>query len=96
MNYHSSFNEVFLTDARIPCPWVVGQVDQGWTAAWPRSPTSGASAGASSASILRTSTPAPRPDEAAAEVRALKEVYSWYPQRAGRADLVLTMPVRGP
>ena len=33
MNHHASFNEVFLTDARIPKDWVVGQVNQGWTAA---------------------------------------------------------------
>src|SRR5213079_3269466 len=33
MNFHASFNEVFLTDARIPKDWVVGEVNKGWTAA---------------------------------------------------------------
>ena len=33
MNYHRSFNEVFLTDARIPRDCVVGDVDDGWTVA---------------------------------------------------------------
>ncbi len=33
MNFHASFNEVFLTDARVPADNVVGTVGQGWTAA---------------------------------------------------------------
>ena len=33
MNFHASFNEVFLTDARIPKDNVIGAVGQGWTAA---------------------------------------------------------------
>ena len=33
MNNHDSFNEVFMTDARVPRDWVVGQVNQGWAAA---------------------------------------------------------------
>src|SRR5262245_64539489 len=33
MNEHRSFNEVFLTDARIPRDWVVGSVGEGWSAA---------------------------------------------------------------
>ena len=33
MNNHASFNEVFLTDARIPREFVVGQVGEGWRVA---------------------------------------------------------------
>ena len=33
MNYHSSFNEVFMTDARIPAANVVGDTNAGWTVA---------------------------------------------------------------
>jgi alkylation response protein AidB-like acyl-CoA dehydrogenase len=33
MNFHASFNEVFLTDARIPVENVIGEVGHGWTAA---------------------------------------------------------------
>ena len=33
MNYRASFNEVFLTEARIPRDKVIGEVGQGWTAA---------------------------------------------------------------
>ena len=33
MNWHQSFNEVFLTDARVPHENVIGEVGGGWTAA---------------------------------------------------------------
>ena len=33
MNGHASFNEVFLTDARVPADNVVGEVDGGWSVA---------------------------------------------------------------
>src|SRR5580692_1288742 len=33
MNFHSSFNEVFLTGARIPADNVVGKIGEGWAVA---------------------------------------------------------------
>ena len=33
MNYHDSFNEVFLTDARVPVSDVVGEINDGWKVA---------------------------------------------------------------
>jgi alkylation response protein AidB-like acyl-CoA dehydrogenase len=88
MNYHASFNEVFLTDARIPRDWVVGEVNQGWTAAlvtlaherrW----------GALRGLTVEGIDPGRARDEALAEGLEAAKVYSWYPQRAGRADLVI-------
>ena len=88
MNYHSSFNEVFLSDARIPKEWVVGTVNQGWTAAlatlaherrW----------GVIGTGSQRGVDPGPAADEAQHEAAESAKVYSWYPQRAGRADLVV-------
>jgi alkylation response protein AidB-like acyl-CoA dehydrogenase len=87
MNRHSSFNEVFLTDARIPATNLVGREGEGWrvarttlmherTYATLRRPSFRADAG-------RTLT------EAAAESAEHFATYAWYPQRAGRADLVL-------
>jgi alkylation response protein AidB-like acyl-CoA dehydrogenase len=88
MNYHSSFNEVFLADARIPKDWVVGEINHGWTAAL-----------ATLAHERRFGTPVDfdrsridpgkASDEAQAEISEAMKVYSWYPQRAGRPDLVV-------
>lgn len=88
MNYHSSFNEVFLTDARIPKDWIVGELNHGWTAAlatlaherrW--GALAVADVGGVDEGLARA--------EALAEARETAKVYSWYPQRAGRPDLVV-------
>jgi alkylation response protein AidB-like acyl-CoA dehydrogenase len=87
MNFHASFNEVFLTDAKVPADNVVGEVGGGWavaltTLAYERR-----------FGAMRPPRYDPRPgralDEARAESDAHFAVYSWYPQRAGRADLVI-------
>ena len=87
MNFHASFNEVFLTDARIPKHNVIGGVGQGWavaltTLAYERR-----------FSALHRPRYSPAPGRALAEARAEAEdhfaTYSWYPQRAGRPDLVI-------
>ena len=86
MNGHSSFNEVFMTDARVPAANIVGDVGDGWrvarttlmherTFATLRRPRFADSAGR----VL---------EEAAAEAADHFATYVWYPQRAGRADLI--------
>jgi alkylation response protein AidB-like acyl-CoA dehydrogenase len=93
MNGHASFNEVFFDGARVPAANVVGDVGNGWAVAL------------ATLAHERRFNPAPqRPDggarpsregrchrEAAAETAEHYEPYKWYPQRAGRVDLV---PVR--
>jgi alkylation response protein AidB-like acyl-CoA dehydrogenase len=87
MNFHASFNEVFLTDARVPRENVIGEVGHGWAAAL------------TTLSYERRFAALQRPGYAATPGRALAEAraeadrhfatYSWYPQRAGRPDLVV-------
>ena len=88
MNFHSSFNEVFLTDARIPKEWVVGEVNQGWTAAL-ATLAHERRFGAAVTFGGDTVDPGPAAREARAEADESRKVYSWYPQRAGRTDLVV-------
>ena len=88
MNGHASFNEVFFSDAPVPAGDVIGEVGAGWpvaltTLAHERrlAPTRfAASASATPGRVAR---------EAAAEAAVAAEPYTWYPQRAGRPDLVV-------
>jgi len=93
MNGHASFNEVFLSDARARHDHVVGAVNGGWAAA---TTTLMHERGMAAAIGQRRSggraEPAPPPGrtrrEADAETAAYRETYRWYPQRAGRIDLI--------
>ena len=88
MNRHRSFNEVFLTDARVPHTNMVGAEGDGWTVA------RGTLAHERSFSTQRSAPIAPTAtgrciDEARAEAAVYLQTYEWYPQRAGRADLLV-------
>ena len=88
MNGHASFNEVFLDEARVPAANVIGDVGNGWAVAL------------ATLAHERRFNPAPQRAgrgvartgrchrEAAAETAEHYEPYKWYPQRAGRVDLV--------
>ena len=90
MNGYASFNEVFLTDARVSNELVVGEVNDGWAAALTTLAHERGLSTARWASV--DGAPAGRcAREAAAEAAQYAKTYVWYPQRAGRADLV---PVR--
>jgi alkylation response protein AidB-like acyl-CoA dehydrogenase len=90
MNGHASFNEVFLDEARVPAANVIGDVGNGWAVAlatlaherrFNPAPQRGGG-GERAARVERCHR------EAAAETAEHYEPYKWYPQRAGRVDLV--------
>jgi alkylation response protein AidB-like acyl-CoA dehydrogenase len=89
MNYHASFNEVFMTDARIPKEWVVGEVGKGWSAALATLAHERRFSLFASIGTFDGVDPGPALDEAREEAAEIAKVYSWYPQRAGRPDLVI-------
>ena len=86
MNGHSSFNEVFFDAAVVPAGHVIGEPGGGWTVAR-----------ATLAHERRLASFPPPPAtatglawrEAIAERTAAAEPHKWYPQRAGRPDLVI-------
>jgi len=87
MNGHASFNEVFLDDARLPRDNVVGSIGDGWavartTLAHERRFGALRFDGHGSASGRAI-------EEAGAEIREVFAPYVWYPQRAGRVDLLV-------
>lgn len=87
MNGHASFNEVFLDAARVPADHVVGEVGGGWSVALTTlaherrlAPQRGNADAEPHGRVQR---------EAADEARVAAAPYVWYPQRAGRVDLVI-------
>lgn len=89
MNGHASFNQVFFTDATIQPTYMLGQQGGGWqvamtTLAHERRGADGLR-GANRDSGLK----GPIYDEEREEIITVMEPYKWYPQRAGRVDLVI-------
>jgi alkylation response protein AidB-like acyl-CoA dehydrogenase len=88
MNGHASFNQVFFTDAKVPPEHLVGAVGNGWqvavtTLAYERRFADGLAAPRRAARAGRIY------EEERAEIATVMEPYRWYPQRAGRVDLVI-------
>ena len=85
-NGHASFNEVFFDDARLPADHVVGEVGGGWTVALAtlaherRANLASSATGSHEGRVWR---------EALEEAAHLRAPYKWYPQRAGRVDLLV-------
>ena len=87
MNNHSSFNEIFIADARIPDAWRVGDVGDGWRVA--RTTLSyERSLGGVRPSFVDGMTGRCWTERNEEALEFLK-TYSWYPQRAGRPDLTI-------
>jgi alkylation response protein AidB-like acyl-CoA dehydrogenase len=87
MNYHASFNEVFLTGARIPGAFVVGAVGDGWRAAL--TTLAFERRFGAIAAPRYSNTDGRTVTEALDESEEHFKTYKWYPQRAGRVDLVI-------
>ena len=86
MNGHASFNEVFFNDARVSPADVIGEVGQGWTVALATLAHERRMAGGVGGTTRGQGRAI---EEYRAEQARVMEPYSWYPQRAGRVDLVV-------
>ena len=93
MNGYASFNQVFLTDAIVPPEEIVSTVGDGWTVTnttlmHERRGADGLRSWASGSDGVGRVY-----DEERAEIATTMEPYRWYPQRAGRVDLVMPRAV---
>jgi alkylation response protein AidB-like acyl-CoA dehydrogenase len=89
MNGHASFNQVFLTDAVVPPEMLVDEVGRGWSVT-----TTTLMHERRGADGLRSWAQASDRsgrcyEEERAEIKTTMEPYKWYPQRAGRVDLIV-------
>jgi alkylation response protein AidB-like acyl-CoA dehydrogenase len=86
MNGRASFNEVFISDARIPASHIIGAPGEGWRVALT---TLAHERRFGVMRRRRIDVAAGRAlAEAAAEAEEYFRTYEWYPQRAGRVDLI--------
>ncbi len=91
MNGHASFNQVFFTDAVVPPEFLVGSLGEGWKVATTtlmherRFAADGVAAVPGQGQVRKGRAY----EQERIETAKHNEPYKWYPQRAGRADLVI-------
>jgi alkylation response protein AidB-like acyl-CoA dehydrogenase len=88
MNGHASFNEVFFSDALVDAANVIGAVNDGWAVALTTLAHERRLAPIHRGGAGGTTPPGRAWAEAAEETARNSQPYTWYPQRAGRPDLV--------
>ncbi|MBV8186745.1 MAG: acyl-CoA dehydrogenase family protein [Alphaproteobacteria bacterium] len=89
MNGHASFNQVFFTDAEVQPEFLVANVGEGWAVTTTTLMHERRGADGLRAWAMGSDKQGRAYDEERAEIATVMEPYKWYPQRAGRVDLVL-------
>lgn len=90
MNGYASFNEVFLTDAEVAPEYLIGELGGGWAVATTTLMHERSHGDPSAAKPTDAGGRQGRVyDEEREEIAIATEPYGWYPQRAGRVDLIL-------
>ena len=89
MNDHASFNQVFMTDAEVPPEYLLENEGDGWKIATTTLMHERRNADSNRRKVEPTQRPERIFQEEAAEIATSMAPYSWYPQRAGRADLII-------
>ncbi|MYE24371.1 MAG: acyl-CoA dehydrogenase [Gammaproteobacteria bacterium] len=89
MNGHASFNQVFFTDAVVPAENLVSAVGNGWQVAITTLMHERRGADGLRGVQRERDLPGRIYEQEREEIAVALEPYKWYPQRAGRVDLVL-------
>ena len=89
MNGHASFNQVFFTDAEVPAEHLIAKVGDGWAVATTTLMHERRGADGFNVRIQASDRKGRIYEEERAEIATAMEPYKWYPQRAGRVDLIV-------
>jgi alkylation response protein AidB-like acyl-CoA dehydrogenase len=89
MNGHASFNQVFFTDAHVPAENLIGRIGEGWKVAMTTLAHERRGADGLSAPAKRGARTGRIYVEERRELETANQPYKWYPQRAGRVDLII-------
>src|SRR5689334_5424714 len=89
MNGYASFNQVFFTDAKVEPEFLVSDVGNGWAVTRTTLMHERRGADALRSWAIPSDKPGRIYEEEREEIRTTMEPYKWYPQRAGRVDLIL-------
>jgi alkylation response protein AidB-like acyl-CoA dehydrogenase len=89
MNGHASFNQVFFTDAKVLSENLVSAVGDGWKVAMTTLAHERRGADGLTTPSKRGARKGRIYIEERAEIDTAMQPYRWYPQRAGRVDLVI-------
>jgi alkylation response protein AidB-like acyl-CoA dehydrogenase len=89
MNGHASFNQVFFTDAEVQPEFLVSAVGDGWSVTTTTLMHERRGADGLRTWAMGSDKKGRAYEEERAEIATVMEPYKWYPQRAGRVDLIL-------
>src|SRR5258707_1802393 len=89
MNGHAWFNQVFFSDAIVPAENLVGNVGDGWKVAMTTLAHERRGADGLNPPSKRGARQGRIHAEERTELETANQPYKWYPQRAGRVDLVI-------
>ena len=93
MNGHASFNQVFFNDARIVPRYQMDALGNGWKVAMTTLSHERRSADGLRRLNRDSGLKGPIYEEERQEIATVMEPYKWYPQRAGRVDLVMSRAI---
>lgn len=89
MNGHATFNQVFMTDATVQPEYLIGEVGEGWAVTTTTLMHERRGADALRGWAMGSDQPGRAYEEERKEITVDLAPYKWYPQRAGRVDLLL-------
>ena len=89
MNGHATFNQVFITDAVVPPENLMGRVGQGWAVTTTTLMHERRGADGLRTWAMGSDQPGRAYQEEREEIAISLAPYKWYPNRAGRIDLIM-------